>query len=58
MVCELYLNKAVIKKRLVHSTVCIYTSKSESKSEIEREGEREKVKVNSSNKTQTKQRKG
>ena len=41
MVCELYLNKAVIKKRLVHSTVCIYTSKSESKSEIERERERE-----------------
>ena len=43
MVCELYLNKAVIKKRLVHSPVCIYTSKSESKSEIERERERESI---------------
>ena len=43
MVCELYLNKAVIKKRLVHSPVCIYTSKSESKSEIEIERERESI---------------
>ena len=38
MVCELYLNKAVIQKRLVHSPVCIYTSMSE----IERERERER----------------
>ena len=42
MVCELYLNKPVIKKRLVHFTVGIYTSKSESKIQRERERERER----------------